>query len=169
MPTETASPNFLHLLETITGTIRMWNSNVLQVQTMWLPIVMHWRPSGLAQGKGCWGSKLRNKYGMGTEIMFHIKLSCPCAFFNWAPCHEGILGDGGIALCIIDLGTRWRWVVSFMPWLLYPQWQGPWYLWIGGCMGPRASLNVVVKRKILSLCWDRTPNRPVCHQQFNMI
>jgi hypothetical protein len=26
-----------------------------------------------------------------------------------------------------DLGTRWKWVVSFMPWLLYPQRQSPWY------------------------------------------
>jgi hypothetical protein len=30
-------------------------------------------------------------------------------------------GSGHIALCILDLGTRWRWVVSFTPQLLYPQ------------------------------------------------
>jgi hypothetical protein len=26
-----------------------------------------------------------------------------------------------------DLGTRWRWVVSFMPRPLYPQGKSPWY------------------------------------------
>jgi hypothetical protein len=25
------------------------------------------------------------------------------------------------APCILDLGTRWKWVVSFMPWLLYSE------------------------------------------------
>jgi hypothetical protein len=30
-------------------------------------------------------------------------------------------GSEGIAPHILDLGTRWRWVVSFMPWPLYPQ------------------------------------------------
>jgi hypothetical protein len=27
---------------------------------------------------------------------------------NWAPSHEGVLGRGGIAQRILDLGTRWR-------------------------------------------------------------
>jgi hypothetical protein len=36
-------------------------------------------------------------------------------------------GNGGVALCILDLGTRWRWVVSFTPQLLYPQGKSPWY------------------------------------------
>jgi hypothetical protein len=30
-------------------------------------------------------------------------------------CHEGVLGSGGLAQCILDLGSRWRWVVSFTP------------------------------------------------------
>jgi len=28
---------------------------------------------------------------------------------------------------ILDLGTRWRWVVSFTPQPLYPQGNSPWY------------------------------------------
>jgi hypothetical protein len=48
-------------------------------------------------------------------------------FLNWAPGHEGVLGSGDIAPCILDLGTRWRWVVSFMPQPLYPQGKSPWY------------------------------------------
>jgi len=33
---------------------------------------------------------------------------------------KDIWGNGGVALCILNLNTRWRWVVSFMSWLLYP-------------------------------------------------
>jgi len=29
-------------------------------------------------------------------------------------------GSGVIAPLILHLSTRWRWVVSFMPWLFYP-------------------------------------------------
>jgi hypothetical protein len=36
-------------------------------------------------------------------------------------------GSGGIAPCILNLSTRWRSVVSFMPWPLYPQGKSPWY------------------------------------------
>jgi hypothetical protein len=35
--------------------------------------------------------------------------------------------SGGIAPHILDLGTRWGWVVSFKPQLLYPQGKSPWY------------------------------------------
>jgi hypothetical protein len=35
--------------------------------------------------------------------------------------------SGGIAPRILDLGTRWRWVVSFTPRLLYPQGKSPWF------------------------------------------
>jgi hypothetical protein len=34
---------------------------------------------------------------------------------------EEYWGSGGIAPRILDLGTRWRWVVSFTPRPLYPQ------------------------------------------------
>jgi hypothetical protein len=37
-------------------------------------------------------------------------------------------GSGGITPRILDLGTRWRWVVSFTARLLYPQGKSPWYL-----------------------------------------
>jgi len=48
--------------------------------------------------------------------------------FNWAPCHEGILGGMEVQLhSFFDLGITWRWVVSFTPWPLNPQGKGPWY------------------------------------------
>jgi hypothetical protein len=36
-------------------------------------------------------------------------------------------GSGSIALRILDLGIRWRWVVSFAPRPLYSQENRPWY------------------------------------------
>jgi hypothetical protein len=38
-----------------------------------------------------------------------------------------VLGSGGIAPRILDLGTRQRWVVSFTSWSLYPQGKSPSY------------------------------------------
>jgi hypothetical protein len=35
--------------------------------------------------------------------------------------------SGGIAPRILDLGTRWRWVVSFILRPLHPQVKRPWY------------------------------------------
>jgi hypothetical protein len=36
-------------------------------------------------------------------------------------------GSGGISPCILNFGTTWRWVVSFMPQPIYPQGKSPWY------------------------------------------
>jgi hypothetical protein len=55
---------------------------------------------------------------------FKVKMS-PC--FNWAPRHEGVLGAEVQLHAFSDLGTRWRWVVSFMSQPLYPQGKSPWY------------------------------------------
>jgi hypothetical protein len=59
-------------------------------------------------------------------------------------------GSGGIASRILDLGTRWRWVVSFTPRPLTPRERAPGTNWIGGWVGPRAVLDAEVKRKITS-------------------
>jgi hypothetical protein len=70
-------------------------------------------------------------------------------------------GSGGIAARILDLGTRWRWVVSFTPRPLYPQRKNPSTHWIGGWEGPRGGLDAVVKRKIPGPYRDSKPNHPV--------
>jgi len=36
-------------------------------------------------------------------------------------------GGGDTVPYVLDLGTRSRWVVSFMPWPLYPQGKSPQY------------------------------------------
>jgi hypothetical protein len=57
---------------------------------------------------------------------------------------------------ILDLSTRWRWVISFTPQALYPRERGPGSHWINGWV------DTVMKRKIPSPCWTQTPNHPVC-------
>jgi hypothetical protein len=39
---------------------------------------------------------------------------------DYIPRHEDVCGNEGIAPRILNLGTRWRWVVSFKPRPLYP-------------------------------------------------
>jgi hypothetical protein len=72
-------------------------------------------------------------------------------FTNWALCHEGVWGSGCIDPHFLDLGTSWRWVVSFTPLSLYPREGAPCTYWIGGWMGPRAGLDDLEKRKFLTL------------------
>jgi hypothetical protein len=38
---------------------------------------------------------------------------------NEVPCHEDVLGSGGIALGILNLGNKWMWMVNLTPRLLY--------------------------------------------------
>jgi hypothetical protein len=44
-----------------------------------------------------------------------------------SPLHEDVMGEWGIAPRILDLGTRWRWVVSFTPRPLYLPGKNPLY------------------------------------------
>jgi hypothetical protein len=48
--------------------------------------------------------------------------------FNWASRHTGVAGSGGVAPRTLDLGTKWGWVASFTPQVLYPQGKSPWNL-----------------------------------------
>jgi hypothetical protein len=50
-------------------------------------------------------------------------------------------------------------VVSLTPRPLYPKEKIPWY--IGGWVGPRAVLDAVVKRKILSPRRELNPRTPI--------
>jgi hypothetical protein len=70
-------------------------------------------------------------------------------------------GSGGIAPCILYLGTRWTWVVSFTSRPLYPRGGAPGTHWIGSWVGLRAVLDAVVKRKIPSPHQESNPRTPI--------
>jgi hypothetical protein len=57
-----------------------------------------------------------------------------------------------------DLGTRWRWVVSFMPRSLYLGERASATHWIRGCAGPTAVLNNEANRRIFCPCWKSNPD-----------
>jgi hypothetical protein len=74
-------------------------------------------------------------------------------------------GSGDIVPRILNLGNRWRSVVSYTLQSLYPQRKSPWYPMNRrlsepqSCSGnggesPRAVLGTVVKRKISSPRWE---------------
>jgi hypothetical protein len=69
------------------------------------------------------------------------------------------MGEWRYSSTILDLGIRWRLVVSFTPLLLYPRGKSPGTLWIGGWVGPRVGLDAVEKKKIL-LPRESNPGRP---------
>jgi hypothetical protein len=47
-------------------------------------------------------------------------------------------GSGGIAPSILELGTKWRLVVSFTARPLYPQGKSPWYPFDRSLGGPQS-------------------------------
>jgi hypothetical protein len=65
--------------------------------------------------------EMASRYG-GT-----VKKKLLCFFFNQRPHHESVLESGSVAPRILNLGTRWRWMVSFTLRLLYPQGESRWY------------------------------------------
>jgi hypothetical protein len=64
-------------------------------------------------------------------------------------------GSGCIAPYIRDLGIRWR--SASCPNRFTPRERAPGTHWIGVWVGPRASLDAVVKRKIPSPCQKSNP------------
>jgi hypothetical protein len=64
-------------------------------------------------------AKLLVKLSPCFTFKYHDMKTCPV--LNWAPGCEVAWGSGGIAPRILNLGTRWRWVVIFTPRLLIPR------------------------------------------------
>jgi hypothetical protein len=62
---------------------------------------------------------------------------------------EAYLGSGSIASTLVLDGDEWS--------ALTPRERAPHTYWIGGWVGPRAGLDVVVKRKIPIPCWYSNP------------
>jgi hypothetical protein len=73
-----------------------------------------------------------------------VKLSL--CLTNQALRYEGVWGSGHIDPHFLDLGTSWRWVVSFTPLPVYPRGKSPRYP-----LGPRTGLNDIERRKFLTL------------------
>jgi hypothetical protein len=68
-------------------------------------------------------------------------------------------------LLILNLGTRWGWVVSITPRPCFTPGEMTFGThWIGSWVGPRAGLDAGTRRKILCPCRGSNPDRPARSQ-----
>jgi hypothetical protein len=84
----------------------------------------------------------------GTRRLITVFTTGPCLGPDAVNTHPICFS---IDLHFLDLGTSWRWVVSFTPRPLYPAERVPGTHWIGGCVDPTAGLDDAEKRKFLTL------------------
>jgi hypothetical protein len=71
-------------------------------------------------------------------IKVKVKVKLPLCFLTEHHAMKAYWGSGGIAPRILNLGTRWRWVVSFTPRPLYPQGKNASYSSDGRLDGPQS-------------------------------
>jgi hypothetical protein len=91
---------------------------------------------------------------LSCQVGYKVKVNLSLCF-NWAPSLKAYFGSEGITPRILDLGNKWKSVISFTS--RTTRKRAPRTHWIGGWVGPRAGLDVVVKRKTPSTCWDSNP------------
>jgi hypothetical protein len=70
-----------------------------------------------------------------------------CRLFNYDANYHAMKTFG--PLRVVNLGSRWRWLISTTPLPLYPQGNSRSTHCMGGWVGPRAGLDVMEKRKNL--------------------
>jgi hypothetical protein len=95
------------------------------------------------------GKKRKKKLVLGQPQNPTGLCHCPCT------CHEGRGRSGLIFPLILNLGTIWRWVVSFMTWLFYASKNSSTH-----CVGPTAGLDILSGVKSLAAVWNWTSDRP---------
>jgi hypothetical protein len=107
----------------------------------------------------CSSQCLRFDYPSSTKQVVKVKLSL-C--FNWAPYHEGVLGEWRYSsthslTSALD-GGEWS---ASRPGRFTPREKAHGTHWIGGWVGPRAILDTVVKRKIPSPRRESNPRTQI--------
>jgi hypothetical protein len=95
-----------------------------------------------------------------VRITILVKVKLSLCLTNLALRHEDVWGSGCIDPHFLDLGTSWRWVVSFAPLPLYPRERAPTTHFIGCWVDPRAGLDDMEKWKIVYPKGTRTPASP---------
>jgi hypothetical protein len=96
------------------------------------------------------------------DNMHGVKLINYNCFFNWAPRHEGVLGEFRYSsthslTSALDGG---EWSASRLG-RFTPRERAPDAHWIGGWLGPTALLDAVMKRKIPAPCRESNPRTPI--------
>jgi hypothetical protein len=96
--------------------------------------------------------------------MDFLQMPCKVKLSRYMPWrHMG--GKEEKLLLILNLSTRWGWVVSVMPRLYFtPGERTPGTHWIGGWVDPRASMHAGARRKMLCPCRGSSPDCPARSQ-----
>ena len=98
-------------------------------------------------------------------VLSFIRIHTTCNRLNFPRhCHAGIGGGGSkcIVPLILNLGTRWSWVVEFTPWLLYSLGKSPTTHQTGRWVCLR--LDILKKRKISHPHQDWNPGPFSCKE-----
>jgi hypothetical protein len=92
---------------------------------------------------------------------FHLKYFMNILLYNEFVMKPELIKEQLLLICLyslscidphfLDLGTNWRWVVSFTPLPLYPRERAPDTHFIGGWVDPRAGLDDTEKWKFFTL------------------
>lgn len=74
---------------------------------------------------------------------------------SWQCAHsKAMCGSGAIAVLILNIATRWGWMVGCTAYLLLPQGKHPHYLWVGGWVWPIPYLHTWGKRQVSCPSWE---------------
>jgi len=91
------------------------------------------------------------------KVKVKVKLSL-CFFFTDPHAMKAYWRSGCVAPRILDLGTIWRWVVSFTPRQPYPQGKSPRYPLNRRLGGPQSrSVRGDEEKEFAALCRDSNP------------
>jgi hypothetical protein len=123
------TPTFQRTILPLSSPLDLWNVGILQQQytasqprRLRLEISPPWKPQNS-----------QNKLEFLWVILLYQRLQYA---------HKGKvvpvtqwrgMGSVGIASCILNLGSRWKWVVSSAPRPLYHRSKSPRIHWVGGC------------------------------------
>jgi hypothetical protein len=102
-------------------------------------------------------------------VISESKLKSPLCLANYTLHHQGVWGSGCIDPYTLDLGTNWRWVISFTPRPLYSRGNNPRYSLDKGLVGTQNLCGRGEEKKILPLpgLELRTLGRPDLNQSLH--
>jgi hypothetical protein len=113
-----------------------------------------------------WPSTHESSASPWAEPHFVIRSKSKVKLSRYTPLRS-LGGEEVKLLLILNLGTRWEWMVSYKPrprFTPVERTQGT--HWTGGWVGPRAGLEAEARRKILCLCRGSNPGHPVRSQSL---
>jgi hypothetical protein len=141
------STSFAPLDSSLCVSLSLWYDYPHCCTLMWVGVMI---VSLRLLGKWCNSSKRwQKRMDMGIQKRVDArKIKLPLCWSNSAPRYEDVWWSGGLYPRIFNLGTTWRWVVSFTARPIYTRGKSPLNLLIGGWVGHRASLDAVKRRNI---------------------